>query len=540
MTGSINIHSVPPLISTLFLFSLGIAALVSGRKKLLWRTFAVFCFLLMASAAVAFVTSLSDDRTVILRHARFGPFFAILALLFANYYAFILTRQSDPEYCNSIRFFGRDISTKTFFNIMTIVYVVLLAMLSTKRMAIPRGGGMGSGQALFRHSGLVMIVFLLGMGKGIYFLHRAFRKSTDVTLRHFLRLNIIAFQLIYVPIALFLFILPMFGLRTRSLVFFAFPIAVMIFYVAIIRYQFDQVDELNISLEHKVEERTQELSEKNNDLEKALQQVKTVQSQLIMQEKMASLGNLVAGVAHEMNNPVGAINSSADSANRGLHKIKDLLQDEDTFNPSAQKGGQIYRSLDLLEGSNRVIVTASERISKVVQSLKTFARLDEALFQKVNICENIDTTLTLMDHELKDKATVIKEYGEIPSIKCYPNELNQMFMNLLMNSVQAIEERGTIKIATSADEEQVYVSISDTGKGIAPEAISKIFDPGFTSHDSVGKGLGLPIVYNIVQKHNGHVKVESEIGEGTQFTITLPIDQPNEFGVAQNFASEMN
>jgi len=525
MTGSINILSVPPLISTLFLFSLGIASLVSGRRELLWRTFATFCFLLMASAATAFAISLSDDKTVILRHARFGPFFAILALLFANYYAFILTRQSDPEYYSSIRFFGRDISARTFFNTMTIIYVVLLVMLSTKGMTGARGRGIDPDDAPFRHSGLVMIVFLLGMSKGIYFLHRAFRKSTDVNLRHFLRLNIIAFLLIYIPIALFLFILPMFGLRTQSLIFFAFPIAVMIFYVAIIRYQFDQVDGLNVSLEHKVEERTQELSEKNNDLETALQQVKTVQNQLIMQEKMASLGNLVAGVAHEMNNPVGAINSSADSANRGLHKIKELLQGDDTFNLPDQRGDRIYRSLDLLEGSNRVIVTASERISKIVQSLKTFARLDEALFQKVDVRENIDTTLTLMDHELKGKVTVIKEYGEIPSIKCYPNELNQMFMNLLMNSVQAIENQGTIEIATSADEEQVYVSIADTGKGIAPETLRRIFDPGFTSPDSVGKGLGLPIVYNIVQKHNGDVKVESEVGKGTQFTIALPINQ---------------
>ena len=405
-----NILSVPPLISTLFLFSLGIASLVSGRKELLWRTFAAFCFLLMASAATAFMISLSDDRTVILRHARFAPFFAILSLLFANYYAFILTRRSDPDYRSSVHLFGREIPIKTVFNVMAIVYVVLLIMLSTKRMVAVKAGELDPGHALFIH--LVMTVFLLGMSKGIYFLHRAFRKSTDANLRHFLKLNIIAFLLIHIPVALFLFILPMFGLRTQAFVFFAFPIAVMVFYVAIIRYQFDQVDELNVSLEHRVEERTQELSKKNNDLEKALQQVKTVQSQLIMQEKLASLGNLVAGVAHEMNNPVGAINSSADTANRGLHKIKELLQNEDTFNPSAQKEDQIYRSLNLLEKSNQVIVAASERISKVVQSLKTFARLDEAHLQKVDVRENIDTTLTLMDHELKDKRSEERRVGK--------------------------------------------------------------------------------------------------------------------------------
>ena len=518
MTESINIDSVPPLISTLFLFSLGIASLVSRRRELLWRTFSVFCFMLMASAAIAFIINLSDDRTIILQHNRFWLFFAILALLFSNYYAFILTRRSDPNYYRSIRLFGRNISTETFFNIMVVIYVVLLIMVFKRRRN-------DLDQALFKHRGLAMIVILMGMSKGIYFLVRALRKSKEANLRHFLKLNIIAFQLIYIPITLFLFILPMFGLRAESLVFFAFPIAVMIFYVAIIRYQFDQVDELNISLEHKVEERTQELSEKNDDLEKALQQIKAVQGQLIMQEKMASLGNLVAGIAHEMNNPVGAINSSADTANRGLNQIKSLLQDDKTSNMAVQRGDKLQRSLELLGGSNHVIMKASERISTIVQSLKTFARLDEAAFQEVNLHENIDTTLILMDHELKGKATVIKEYGEIPSIKCYPNELNQMFMNLFMNSVQAIDNRGTIKIATSADEEQVYVRIADTGKGIAPEALPKIFDPGFTSQDNVGKGLGLSIVYNIVQKHNGDVKVESEVDKGTEFAVALPINQ---------------
>jgi signal transduction histidine kinase len=125
---------------------------------------------------------------------------------------------------------------------------------------------------------------------------------------------------------------------------------------------------------------------------------------------------------------------------------------------------------------------------------------------------------------LRDKATVIKKYGDIPRIQCYPNELNQVFMNLLMNAAQAMEKKGTIKTTTWADEEQVYVSISDTGKGIAAENLSKIFEPGFTSQGNISKGLGLSIVYNIIQKHHGGIKVESEVGKGTEFTIALPIN----------------
>jgi len=263
---------------------------------------------------------------------------------------------------------------------------------------------------------------------------------------------------------------------------------------------------------------TLELKEKNEALENTLNQLKETQNQLILQEKMASLGNLVAGVAHEINNPIGAIHSAADVANRGLQKIKTLLHKTDSR--------QLQRPLELLERNNQVITTASERITKIVQSLRTFARLDEAQLQKVNLHENIDTTLTLIHHELRDKIDVIKEYGDIPPIQCYPSELNQVFMHLLRNAIQAIEQEGTITIATFVDETQVCVRISDTGKGVPPEVLSQIFDPGFTTQGvGVGTGLGLSIVYNIAQKHKGDIKAESEVGKGTAFLLTLPIEQ---------------
>jgi len=270
----------------------------------------------------------------------------------------------------------------------------------------------------------------------------------------------------------------------------------------------------NYTLEQKVEERTQEL--------------KAAQGQMVMQSKMASLGDLVAGVAHEMNNPIGVIHSAADTANRGVHKVKSLLNMNQAPNKSSQNSGQLQQSLELLEANNEVITTASDRIARIVQSLRAFATLDEALFQRVDLRENIDTTLTLIQHELMERITVIKEYGEIPLIQCYPNELNQAFMNLLRNAVQAIEGQGTITIATYVDEAQVYIKISDTGKGIPPADLSKIYDPGFTTQSGgIGKGLGLSIVYNIVQKHHGNIQVSSEIGRGTDVTIALPMEQEN-------------
>ncbi|MFC1717060.1 ATP-binding protein [Candidatus Poribacteria bacterium] len=284
-----------------------------------------------------------------------------------------------------------------------------------------------------------------------------------------------------------------------------------------------QLEEYSLTLEQKVEERTQELRE--------------AQSQMVMQSKMASLGDLVAGVAHEMNNPIGVIHSTADTANRGIRKLRNIFQKVlervRLLNLSDQNLGefshdeeQLQQSLSLLERNHEVISTASDRVANIVGSLRSFASLDEALFQQVDIHKNIDTTLTLIHHELVDKVEVTKEYGEIPQIQCYPNELNQAFMNLLRNAAQAIEESGNITIATYADEAQLYIKISDTGRGISSENLPKIYDPGFTTQsEGVGKGLGLSIVYNIIQKHRGSIEVNSEIGAGTQVLVALPIEQ---------------
>jgi signal transduction histidine kinase len=189
---------------------------------------------------------------------------------------------------------------------------------------------------------------------------------------------------------------------------------------------------------------------------------------------------------------------------------------------------EVDRSLKLLEANHHVIATGSNRIAKIIESLKSFSRLDEALFQEMDIHESIDITLTLLQHELGDRVAIVKDYGELPRISGYPNELNQMFMNLLSNAIQAIEDQGTIRISSAVEEAGIIVKISDTGKGIPQDHLSRIFDPGFTGM-GVGKGLGLSIVYNIIQKHQGEISINSEIGKGTEVTITLPLKQQNPF-----------
>ncbi|MCH8955620.1 PAS domain S-box protein [candidate division KSB1 bacterium] len=247
---------------------------------------------------------------------------------------------------------------------------------------------------------------------------------------------------------------------------------------------------------------------------------KQAEAALRQSEKMASLGNLVAGLAHEINSPIGAINSAADTNNLCLKRIENIVKNRDIT-----KNNDYQRALNILGDNIQITANAGERIAEIVKSLKNFARLDEAEFQQSDIHEGIDSTLTLLNRELKEKVTVIRDYGKIPKIFIYAGELNQVFMNILRNAIQAIENKGTIKIRTFAEKNSVCIQISDSGKGIPPENINRIFDPGFTTKGvGVGTGLALSICYQIIQKHMGEISVESQLGKGTTFTIILPMD----------------
>jgi len=288
------------------------------------------------------------------------------------------------------------------------------------------------------------------------------------------------------------------------------------------------LDEYRYNLENKVLDRTRALNEKNQALQDALQQLQETQHELILQSKMASLGSLVAGVAHEVNNPIGAVNSAADVSTRCIDRLLKLVESSRSLDDL--RGNETFRQLvEMLKENHRITVTAGNRIAKIVRSLKNFARLDEAEFQKADLHEGLDSTLTLVHHELRNRAIVLKDYGNLPLVYCSPNQLNQVFMNLFINASQAIDSKGEIRIMTRVDDSKVCIRISDNGKGILPEHLPRIFDPGFTTKGTgVGTGLGLSICYNIIQKHKGSITVESEPGKGTEFTITLPIQPQNE------------
>ncbi len=265
------------------------------------------------------------------------------------------------------------------------------------------------------------------------------------------------------------------------------------------------------------------LQQKNVDLENALVQLREAQQQLVMQEKMASLGNLVAGVAHEINNPVGAVSSAADTTGRSLEIINRAIQ-ESTNLEELRENKRVKAALGVLTNNHGITIEASSRITRIVQSLKNFARLDEAEFQEADIHEGIDSTLTLLEHQTKNRVTIAREYGTLPRVHCYPNQLNQVFMNILSNSAQSIKGQGTIAIRTRRDGDFVVVEFADDGVGISEKHLARIFDPGFTTKGvGVGTGLGLSISYNIVRKHQGQITAASSVGHGTTMTVRLPI-----------------
>lgn len=251
-----------------------------------------------------------------------------------------------------------------------------------------------------------------------------------------------------------------------------------------------------------------ELYQKNiqtvKELQNTLKELKETQIQLINSEKMASLGQLVAGVAHEINTPVASIKSNNGIVAKLLGSIEDSELKE------------------MLTDINEIDKEAVNRISNIVTSLKKFVRLDEAELQEADINKELDLTLELIRHETKNRIDIIKNYGEIPAIKCFPNMLNQVFTNILINACQAIEGKGSITITTEYKDKKLIVKIKDTGKGIPKNQLNKIFTAGFTTKSSgVGTGLGLAICTKIIEKHHGEIIVNSEEGKGSEFVITI-------------------
>ena len=260
-------------------------------------------------------------------------------------------------------------------------------------------------------------------------------------------------------------------------------------------------------------------------------------NQLLQSEKMASIGQLAAGVAHEINNPVGYINSNLGALQTYVHDLLKLLAAYEAHESELQPESValvtgIKNEIDLayLRGDVSALLDESlaglQRVKRIVQDLKDFSHVSETEMHWSNVTQGLESTLNVVWNELKYKAEVTREYGEIPEIECIPSQLNQVFMNLLVNAAQAISDHGHITLRTRRDGDNIQIEISDTGSGIPPEIVNRIFDPFFTTKPiGTGTGLGLSITHGIIRKHGGRIEVESEQGKGTTFRLILPISQ---------------
>jgi two-component system NtrC family sensor kinase len=306
--------------------------------------------------------------------------------------------------------------------------------------------------------------------------------------------------------------------------------------------------ESNVRLEEKVAQRTSQLTTANRELaaereelKALLKKVENAQNQLLQSEKMAAIGQLAAGVAHEINNPIGFVNSNLGTLNNYVEK---LLQVIDAYEQCEATAADVPREklaavkaaadLDFLREDIRALLAESQeglgRVKKIVQDLKEFSHVDEAEWQEASINDGIESTLNVVWAELKYKAEVVREYGQLPPVRCIAAQVNQVFMNLLVNAAQAIDGRGTISVRTGTEGDRVWVEIADTGKGMPPEVKKRIFEPFYTTKPiGKGTGLGLSLSYDIIAKrHCGSFDVDSTPGKGTTIRVWLPIAGPKE------------
>jgi signal transduction histidine kinase len=304
-----------------------------------------------------------------------------------------------------------------------------------------------------------------------------------------------------------------------------------------------ELEVLGLSVERAIERRQlmltarsyrADLERQNVELAARKAQLERLQAQIVHSEKMAGLGQLAAGVAHELNNPAGFIYGNMELIGHYLTRLESILSIYERVSLPAAEVAELNLTkkevgYDALLSELRSMMAdcaeGAERIRDVVKNLRLFSRLDEAEFKKVDLHESIDSTIRLLSRYYgAGPIRLVKDYGELPPVNCYAGQLNQVWTNLLVNAAQAIKDEGEVKISTRVEGASVLVTISDTGCGIEPDKLPKIFDPFFTTKPvGEGTGLGLSITYGIIEKHGGMIRAESLLGAGTKFCVSIPI-----------------
>ena len=298
---------------------------------------------------------------------------------------------------------------------------------------------------------------------------------------------------------------------------------------------FQTIEELSRGLEEKVRVRTEQLQAANEELHAAYRDLQAAQMQLVQREKMASVGQLVAGVAHELNNPIGFVSSNVTTLEDFVSRLRTMLEayraraaalpEEERHALQEQWTAlKVDYALKYLDAMIQGIREGADRTRKIVRDLRVFARSDDQMWQTIDVHEELESSLTLLNHLLQDRVRVHRKFGTLPAVECLRSQIDQVFLNLLANAAQAIAGEGEITIETRVEGDVAAVAIRDTGAGIASDVMGRIFDPFFTTKPvGEGTGLGLSISYEIVKKHGGEIVAESRPGEGATFTVRLPL-----------------
>ncbi len=266
--------------------------------------------------------------------------------------------------------------------------------------------------------------------------------------------------------------------------------------------------------------------ELKNEMEERLrytEKMRALECRMLVQERMASLGNLVAGVAHELNTPLGALTAGHDTVLKAAKKLKATVSEE------TAQGNGLDAVLDIISDSTKAITTATDRVETIVGSLMSFAGVDQATYQTVDVHVGIESALALLQSKIGSRIAVEREYGTIDPLYCASAQMNQVFMHVVRNAIEAIEGEGSIKITTEMMKSDIEIRITDTGSGMPPEVVRKIFDFVFRQESRVRMGFGLFLARKIVDDHGGRIEVESEPGRGTSVTIRLPLRSPADY-----------
>jgi signal transduction histidine kinase len=299
---------------------------------------------------------------------------------------------------------------------------------------------------------------------------------------------------------------------------------------------FQTIEEMSRGLEDTVRIRTEQVRTANEELRAAYRDLQATQAQLIQREKMASVGRLVAGVAHELNNPIGFISSNVTTLEDFVRRLRSMLESyqavalpasERELLAARREELRIDYALTYLDRMIAGIREGADRTRKIVGDLRVFTRAPDDVWQPVDLHEEIESSLTLLGHLLRDRVTVERRFGQIGPVECVRSQLDQVLLNVLANAAQAISGPGTITIETRREGDLALVRVADSGPGISADVLPRVFDPFFTTKPvGEGTGLGLSISYEIVKRHGGEIQAESPAGGGAAFTIRLPVSRP--------------